>query len=153
VLLKLIEEAAKHELGTLVLRQHPRMAFGMQRTINLWLRDQSPNWHLAVLITLQIQLNWDGKVNLITVAGKKDEARKANQFLDRINDQARLPSTADLKVMVGSFEEALQEAPRGDVNILGLGEKVDFDFIRRAADLSKSSCLFVMDSGNENVLI
>ena len=153
VLLKLIEEAAKHELGTLVLRQHPRMAFGMQRTINLWLRDQSPNWHLAVLIALQIQLNWDGKVNLITVTSKKEDARKANQFLDRINDQARLPSTTDLKVMVGSFEQALQEAPRGDVNILGLGEKVDFDFIRRAAELSKSSCLFVQDSGNEDVLI
>ncbi len=153
VLLKLIEEAAKHELGTLVLRQHPRMAFGMQKNINLWLRDQSPNWHLAVLIALQIQLNWDGKVNLITVTTRKDEVRRANQFLDRINDQARLPSSTELLVMVGSFEEALQKAPRGDVNILGLGEKVDFDFIRRSADLSKSSCLFVQDSGNENVLM
>ena len=136
-----------------MLRQHPRMAFGMQKNINLWLRDQSPNWHLAVLIALQIQLNWDGKVNLITVTTRKEDARRANQFLDRINDQARLPSSTELQVMVGSFEEALQQAPRGDVNILGLGEKVDFDFIRRAAELSKSSCLFVMDSGNENVLI
>ena len=125
ILLQLMEEAAKYELGTLVLRQHPRMAFGMQKNINLWLRDQSPNWHLAMLIALQIQLNWDGKLNLITVTNKKDEVRKANQFLDRINDQARLPSSTDLLVLVGSFEEALQTAPRGDVNILGLGAKID----------------------------
>ncbi len=153
VLLQLMEQAVKYELGTLVLRQHPRMAFGMQKNINLWLRDRSPNWHLAVLIALQIQLNWDGKLNLITVTDKKDEVRKATNFLDRINDQARLPSSTDLLVMVGGFEESLEKAPRGDVNILGLGAEVDFDFIRRTAEISKSSCLFVQDSGNENVLV
>ena len=153
VLHQLITEAAKYELGTLVLRQHPRMAFGMQKNINLWLRDRSPNWHLAVLIALQLQLNWDGKLNLITVTTKKEDVRKATQFLDRINDQARLPSSTELQVMVGDFEEALQNAPRGDINILGLGAEVDFGFIRKTADLSKSSCLFVQDSGKENVLV
>jgi hypothetical protein len=34
------------------------MAFEMQKNVNLWPRDKSPNWHLAMLITLQRQLSW-----------------------------------------------------------------------------------------------
>lgn len=153
VLLQLTNESAKYNLGCLVLRQHPRMAFGMQKDINLWLRDQSPNWHLAMLIALQLQLNWDGVINLITVTKKKEDERKFYHYLDRISDQARLPSSTEIRVIVGTFEEALQNAPRGDINILGLSDKIDFNFIRKSADLSNSSCLFVQDSGGENVLV
>ena len=46
----LITHAAKHHMGTTILVQHPRMAFGMQKDVSLWLRDKSPNWHLAMLI-------------------------------------------------------------------------------------------------------
>ncbi|MBD3291229.1 Na-K-Cl cotransporter, partial [candidate division KSB1 bacterium] len=66
----LVTQAAKNELGTIILRQHGRMAFGMQKTVNLWLRDRSPNWHLAMLVTLQLQLNWEGKINLVTATPK-----------------------------------------------------------------------------------
>ena len=59
----LYKQAQKNQLGVMLLRQHPRVAFGMQRDVNLWLRDRSPNWHLAVLISLQLQLNWN--TNLI----------------------------------------------------------------------------------------
>lgn len=153
VLAELMKEASKFKMGTLLLRQHPRMAFGMQQNVNLWLRDQSPNWHLAMLIALQIQLNWEGRINLVTATQKKEDERKLYNYLDRISDQARLPSTTELSVIVGSFNEALEKAPRGDINILGLGEKTDFNFIRKTAEISNSSCLFVQDSGLENVMV
>ena len=52
----LVEIATKNELSVLMLRQHPRVAFGMQKDINIWLRGKSPNWHLTVLIALIPQL-------------------------------------------------------------------------------------------------
>ncbi len=150
---ELASHAHLHEMGVVILRQHPRMAFGMQKTVNLWMRDKSPNWHLAMLITLQTQLNWEGKINLITVAKDKNEERRLYYFLERLSDQARLPSLTDLYVLIGSFNQSLQSAPRGDVNIFGIGEKVPFQFMREAVELTKSSCVYVRDSGKESVLV
>ena len=149
----LVTEARKNDLGIVILRQHPRIAFGMQKTINLWLRDKSPNWHLAMLITLQLQLNWEGSINLVTVAPDKSHERRLYAFLDRLSDQARLPSMTEVYVLTGTFEEALKSAPRGDINLFGLREKLSFEFMRSSTELTKSSCLFVKDSGQESALV
>ncbi|MEJ2049566.1 MAG: amino acid permease [Calditrichota bacterium] len=150
---RLVIEAKKNDLGIVILRQHPRIAFGMQKTINLWLRDKSPNWHLAMLITLQLQLNWEGSINLVTVAPDKSHERRLHAFLDRLSDQARLPSMTEFYVLTGTFEEALKSAPRGDINLFGLREKLSFEFMRNSTELTKSSCLFVKDSGQESALV
>jgi solute carrier family 12 sodium/potassium/chloride transporter 2 len=153
VIEQLVDEAIRHKLGMVILRQHPRVAFGMQKNVNLWLRDKSPNWHLAMLITLQLQLNWNGKINLVTVTEKKSDERRLYHFLDRLNDQARLPSMTDFHVLVGPFEEMMKSAPRVDVNIFGFGKKLDFAFMRKAPERTKSSCLYVRDSGMESALV
>lgn len=149
----LAQEAKRFDMGTLILRQHSRMAFGMQQSINLWLRDKSPNWHLAMLIALQLQLNWDGKINLVTATERKEDERRLYNFLERLNDQARLPSMTEFHVILGKFDEAMKSAPRVDVNIFGLSEQLDFKFMRNASEWTKSSCLFVCDSGRENALV
>ena len=152
-LAELVQQANRYELGTIILRQHPRTAFGLQKNVNLWLRDKSPNWHLAMLITLQLQLNWEGKINLVTVTENDSDEKKLYQFLDRLNDQARLPSMTEYHVIKGNFKDALKSAPRVDVNIFGMANKFDFDFMRNASEWTKSSCLFVQDSGRENALV
>jgi amino acid transporter len=150
---QLVNEAGKQELGVALLRQHPRMAFGMQKTINLWLRDKSPNWHLAVLIALQLQRNWHGSINLVSSAQEKAQEKHLYHFLERLNDQARLPVTTEFHVIIAPFPDSLKIAPRADINILGLGEKLSFDAIRQAPDYTNSTCLFVKDSGFESALI
>lgn len=130
------------------------MAFGMQRDVNLWLREKSPNWHLAVLVTLQLQLNWEGKINLITTTSDKKDKRRLQSFLERISDRARLPSMTDFHVLVGSFKESLKKTPRADINVFGLAAgNVPFDQIRDVTDLTNSSCLFIKDSGQESALV
>ncbi len=153
ILQQLANVSHENKLGLIILRQHPRMAFGLQKTINLWLRDKSPNWNLAMLITLQLQLNWEGSINLITVASHKNEERRLYAFLERLSDQARLPSLTELWVLRGTFEETLKSAPRGDVNIFGIGKRTPFNFMREAPEISKSSCVFVRDSGMESALV
>ncbi len=150
----LITQASKYELGVMILSQHSRMAFGMQKDVNLWLRDKSPNWHLAILVTLQLQLNWEGRINLITTASDKRDKKRLQSFLERISDRTRLPAMTDFHVLVGSFKDSLKIAPRSDLNIFGLGPgNIPFGQIREVTDLARSSCIFVKDSGHESALV
>ncbi len=150
---EITKQATKHELGLIILKQHPRTAFGFQKTINLWLRDRSPNWHLAVLITLQLQLNWEGKINLVTVAQKKEDEKRLHRFLEKLSDQTRLPSMTEFYVLSGTFDDALIEAPRADINIFGLGEELNFKMMRETPLKINSSCLFIKDSGKESAIV
>ncbi len=149
----LIKIASQNELSVLILRQHARVAFGMQKDINIWLRDKSPNWHLTVLIALQIQLNWEGKINLVTVAADKEDKPRLNKFLNRLSDQTRLPSLSEFHVLVGDYKTALKNAPRADINIMGVGDNHNFELIRETSELTKSSCLFVKDRGEVSAIV
>lgn len=153
VVRQLVSEAEKHDLGVMVLRQHPRIAFGMQENINLWLREKSPNWHLAMLIALYLQMNWGGKLNLVATAASEADKPRMYDFLEKLSDMARLPSKTEFHVIAANFHEAIAAAPRPDINIFGLGENLSFDFIRDTTDLAHSSCLFVKDSGMEDALV
>ncbi len=148
----LVNVAMQHELGIIILRQHLRTSFGLQKDINLWLRDRSPNWHLTVLIALQLQLNWGGKINLVTVANEEKDVQRNYKFLDRLSELTRLPAMTEFHVIVGTFTEALQKAPRADINIFGLAEDPPLKFMREVPDLCNSSCLFIRDSGKESAI-
>ncbi len=149
----LMDHAIDNKLGVMILRQHPRVAFGMQKTVNLWLRDKSPNWQLAMLIALQLQMNWEGSINLITSTNDAADEKRLYSFLNRLSDHARLPSMTFFHVLIGTFDETLKSAPRADVNIFGLRDKVPFEFIRQSTETTRSSCLFVKDSGYESALV
>jgi hypothetical protein len=151
---QLVALTLKHQMGVAILRQHPRMAFGMQQDVNLWLRDKSPNWHLAMLMALQLQLNWDGKINLVTVTPDEADEERLHNFLEHLGDQARLPSLTEFHVLTGDFKEVLSTAPRADINIFGLSVDghVPLEFIKEVSDAVKSSCVFVIDSGYESAL-
>ncbi len=150
---KLVKIASDNELSILILRQHTRVAFGMQKDVNVWLRDKSPNWHLTILIALQLQINWEGKINLITVADSEESAKRLLKFLNRLSDQTRLPSLSEFHVLVGDFETALMEAPKADIQIMGVGENLPFEMMRNTSETLKSSCLFVKDSGNVSAIV
>ena len=73
--------------------------------------------------------------------------------LQNLSDQARLPSMTDFHVITGSFRETLKAAPKGDINIFGLAQNtLPFEFIREVTELTRSSCIFVRDSGRESAL-
>ena len=150
---ELIFEAHRNEMGTVVLCQNPRVAFGMQRDVNLWLRDKSPNWDLGMLIALKLQLGWEGKINLITVSEDRKDEKRLYEYMETLSDQARLPAMTEFHVLIKSFEEALKTGPRADINIFGLPFDIPFEFMRAAPELTHSSCIFVKDSGYESALV
>ncbi len=151
----LVALTLRHKMGVVILRQHPQMAFGMQQHVNLWLRDKSPNWHLAMLLALQLQSNWGGKINLIAATPNPADKDRLYHYLEHISDQARLSSMTEFHVLTDNFMDTLPNAPRADINIFGLSTHLDMpvDFIEEVSALVKSSCLFVMDSGYESALV
>ncbi len=153
ILEQLTQHAMRYQMGLIILYQHPRVAFGIQKDVNLWLRDGSPNWHLAMLIALQIQSNWEGKLNLITVAKDQSEEKHLLKFLEHLSDQARLPSVTEFHVLTGDFFTALGKAPRADINIFGLANTPSFRNMRKMPEHTGSSCLFIGDSGQESALV
>jgi solute carrier family 12 sodium/potassium/chloride transporter 2 len=152
-ILELTKYAAKSNLGVILLHQHPRVAFGIQKNVNIWLRDESPNWHLAMLLALQIHQNWEGQLNLITVSPDESQVERLHGFLEDLSDRARLPSITELRVLQGKFLEALPKAPRSDINIFGVAPEISLEMIRHITMTARSSCLFVGDSGLESALV
>jgi len=158
-LIEVICKAREQDLGILLLAEHPKAQFGRRELINVWVRDQSPNWQLsmqlgnidlALLSAYMIRQNWHGHLRLTTVVREEEQVRAAEVYLRNLIDLARLTHT-DYRVEVGDFAEYVIESPAADLQIFGFPEKIDLDFVRRMVKETRSTCLFVRDSGAENV--
>ncbi len=156
----MVDMARESRMGVVFLALHPESGLGRERTVNLWIRDQSPDWRLglnlanldyAVLMSYQLRLNWRAKVRMITVVRDEACVSMARGFLARLVEYARLPGI-EIIVSCGDFKDYMSQAPKADVNILGLSEKVDQEFFGLAMERINGSCLFVLDSGEESAL-
>ena len=157
---RIIRQASALHLGLLVHAPHPQTGLGQRRSINVWIRDRSPDWQLrwdfgnldlSVLSAYKLMRNWRADMRVITVISDAKEEARAHAFMNQLVDLARIPDTQVL-IATGSFAEYVPQAPQADLNIFGLVPEPDFAFMRRMVKATSSTCLFVQDSGQENVL-
>jgi hypothetical protein len=157
---RVIAEASAQNLGVLLYAPHPVAGLGQRRSINVWIRDRSPDWQLSwdignldlsILTAYKLKRNWDATFRLITVIEDEREIEKAREFMVRLTDLARIPDT-DVVVAPGRFNDFLPVAPQADLNLFGLVPDPDFSFVRRMVQATNSTCLFVRDSGHESAL-
>ena len=157
----MLDMAHEYHMGVLLLGFHPESRLGLERTVNLWVRDQSPNWHLglklanldySVLMSYQLACNWGAKIRILTVVNSEENEQMAREFLTNLVEYARLPPDVEITVFRGTFQAFLPQAPRADLNIFGLTEKVDKAVLEQRVIDTHGSCLFVLDSGNESAL-
>jgi len=132
---------------------------GRSASINVWLREKSPHWDismdlgnvdLALLSAHKLQLNWKADLRVITVVDEK-EIENAYNYLENLLSVARLKD-ATPHVEAGAFKDALKNAPQADVDFFGLPDDPDLDELRSFVEITKSACVFVADSGSENIL-
>lgn len=156
---EIIEEAARLQLGVLIYSQHPEHGMRERKTINVWIRNRAPEWKiswdignldLSILIAYKLKRNWDAKIRLVTVVENEEQAVQAREFMSELIDLARLPKT-DFGVYIDNFNVLIKEAPEADLNIFGLDPHPNFDFMDRMVDETKTTCLFIRDSGIENI--
>jgi amino acid transporter len=156
----IIQEADREEVGTLLYAPHPRAALGQRQTINVWIKDRSPDWRismqignldLALLTGYKLSENWDAEMRVLTAVPDPAEREKAQDFLEKLIDLGRFEG-AEAVVGTGPFTEYIYEAPQADLNIFGLQPEPDFDTIRQLVEDTDSTCMFVRDSGRESAL-
>lgn len=156
----ILRDLADVEMGVLVYAAHPHAGLGRREQINVWLHDRSPDWtvsmdignlDLPLLIAYKLTQNWNAHMRLLTVVDDPSDREDARAFMERVTDLARMPET-EIFVDDGAFKEIVPTAPQADLNIFGLTPDPDFEFMRTMVDRTRSSCLFVRDSGQESAL-
>lgn len=156
----IISRAKQSRLGVLLFVEHSRARLGRKHNINIWSRDQTPNWHLsmelgnldlAILISYQINRDWHGKIKMVSAIREAENVEAAQQYLTNLINLARIPD-ADVLVGHSDLDSFIQNTPQADLNVFGLPDDIDFEFVRRMVEQTRSTCLFVRDSGEENAL-
>jgi amino acid transporter len=158
--IEIIRESARLQLGVLVYFQHPKSGFGQRQMINIWIRNRAPNWEissdignldLSILVAYKLQKNWGARIRIVTVVDNHEQENQAELFISELIDLARLPKTERL-IQVGIFDEFILDAPNADLNIFGLVPEPDFKFMEKMVTNTQTTCLFIRDSGMENIL-
>jgi amino acid transporter len=155
----IINEAKRLELGVVLYMPHPRAMLGQKQNINVWIKSKGPEWELqeeeqssdlALLVAYKLKLNWNAHIRIITVIENPEGNKKAKRYLKNIIALARLP-IEEMIVLNGAFSEQLQQAPLADVNIFGLFPDKEMKVYKDMALQVGTTCLFVLDSGYENI--
>jgi solute carrier family 12 (potassium/chloride transporters), member 9 len=158
---KLVELARKSKMGVALFVLHDVARLSRERDINIWIRDQSPDWtlglrlanlDLAILLGYQLKRNWGGKLCLLSAIRDPSQVQMGRVFLERLFKDARLPGDSSIWVESCAFEKALTIAPKADLNVFGLSHNLSIEKLKSFTRLTNSSCLFVIDSGNESAL-
>lgn len=158
----IISKARENRLGVLLFAVHPAAGLGLEKSVNLWVTDRSPDWplkmelgdlDLCILMAYLLKRNWAGAtLTLITVVSDAGQSSEAKDFLSRLVELARLPKDTRIHVANGEFRTYLSQAPQADLNVFGLPPEVDFAFIRSTLDETGASCAFLLASGEESAL-
>ncbi|CAN5276778.1 amino acid permease [soil metagenome] len=155
----IINEAQFNNMGLLLFVEDPVAQLGRRASINVWIREKSPQWDLsmdlgnidlALLSAFKLKKNWGAEMRIITVV-EESQVEEAYQYLENLLDVARLKDITP-HVEIGTFKEALRTAPQADVDFFGLPKEPNLDELRTYVELTRSACVFVSDSGNENIL-
>ncbi len=155
-----LDAARQASVGMVIYVPHPEAALGRQRTVNLFVRDQSPDWRLSLqmasldlttLLALQLHQNWKARLRFICAVGDEN-VDAATAFLHEFAEEARVPGETDFQVVAGSFFEVLDACDAADINIIGMPLTLDLEFMRNVTQRVRGSCLFVLASGKESAL-
>ena len=156
---EIIEEAARLQLGVLIYSQHSDYGMGQRQVINVWIRNRAPNWKiswdignldLSILVAFKLKRNWNATIRLVTVVDNKEQEMQANKFMADLIDHTRLPET-ETTVYIDSFKDLIGRAPQADLNIFGLVPNPNFEFMDTMVAETQTTCLFIRDSGLENI--
>ncbi|MEZ4429593.1 MAG: amino acid permease [Nannocystaceae bacterium] len=157
----LLRGARAADVGFVLFMPHREAGLGMERQVNVWLRDPTPDFELAlklanvdlaILLAYQLHENWRAKMRLVSLIGDPSHLPAARALWQRLAVEARLPRDAELLVEATPFTEGLSTVPRADLNIMGLREDVNIEALEELVARLGASVLFVHDSSHESVL-
>jgi amino acid transporter len=164
--LSLLDHAKKIKVGMILVGLHALAGLGRRKKINLWIRPAPGSWdaveafssgnlNLNLLTGYRLMRRWNADLTINTVITDEEERAAAEKFHEEIVDLARYPSSVKCQIISGEpFLDAISKPEReADVNIVGWPENHDVVALWRVVNSSRSTCLFVRDSGRESALV
>jgi amino acid transporter len=164
--LSLLDHAAKIKVGMILVGLHPLAGLGRRKKINIWVRPAPGTWdaveafssgnlNLNLLTGYRLMRRWNADLTINTVIADESERELAENFHAELIDLARYPTSVGRRVIVGEgFLDAISKPEReADMNIVGWPENHDVVALWRVVNSSRSTCLFVRDSGRESALV
>ena len=88
-----------------------------------------------------------------TVVGEEENRKPAVNYLAQLTRLERMPRGTRIRAHVGTLHEFLPQASLTDLQIFGLPDWIDLGFIKKMVADTKSTCIFVHDSGHESALV
>ena len=74
----------------------------------------------------------------------------AQAYIDKLIDKSRLPID-EVHIYQGKFDDVYPTSPIADVNIFGIFEKFNYQVYEDMTIKANTTCLFVRNSGHENI--
>ena len=157
---ELIDKTAAYSMGIVLLARHKINQLGREQIVNVWI-SPPPEWEftaragsndLSLLLAMQLQHNWDGRINLCMAVPDEESRSNAEILLENLINQARLSGHLGTAIIQAPFLEALLEAPQPDLSIMGLPKEPDLAFNQHVISIVNGSFIFVRDSGEESAL-
>ncbi len=158
---RLLEICLLRDIGFALLMPHEQAGLGREESVNIWVREQSPDWQLglqlpnldlALLLSIRLARNWGARIRLLTAVSDPQQQAAGLQYLARLRDEARLPQGTELFCEHTSFAELRARSPQADLHILGLQNQLDVETLREVVASLRGTCLFVHDSTKESAL-
>jgi len=146
----IIKDTGKHRVGILALHIHPKLGFGQEKKISIWLREKSPNFNLAALTAIQLSYNWSADLCLMRAVDNPLNISAAKADLEAFVEKARLPVNTATKVIPGDFYEAIK-SEQADLTIIGM-PAIYKQMFNLMANIP-GSVLFISDSGMKSVTV
>ncbi len=156
----IIKEADQLELGVIVYSPHPKANLGQRQKVNIWIDNTSEDWNieeraekvdLAILTAYKLMRNWNAEIRILCVVKVEEKRERSTFYLKNMVELARLPIT-DMAVFIGDFHENIKNGPYGDINIFSLSHDTNMSDCKEMVTIANTTCLFVKDSGHENIL-
>ncbi|WP_224491350.1 amino acid permease [Robertkochia flava] len=161
--LKPYEELIKHQVhekrGVLLYIPFAQVGLGLEKTINLWLRDIPEDWEtkrelgnndLALLMGLLLEENWKSGLNVIAELREGQTTGQGQTFLNHLKESARLPKKTGLYLVRENTPDVWERVPHADLSITAFSTDTPLSRLSAIVRKHRSSFLFTADSGREN---
>ncbi len=154
----ILETCRDRRIGVLLLNDYPQDRKTDPAAVNIWFDDRGPDWKLdmdlgnqdlALLTGYKLMRNWNMQMRLVAKISDGQQKKAAEDFLKMLSAAARIPNVSTAVVA----DESDDSAPPADLHLFPMPDAVDFSRMRQQSRHYQATCMFVLDSGQENALV
>ncbi len=156
-IMNVINTCRENRIGVLLVDEHKIRRMGKKNKINIWFERQAGNWDidvelgendLAVLIAYKLKLNWNADLQFVAKIESESEREQADEFLELVSEFSRLSDVGRQSLLATESDQI----PWADLNVFTLPQEIDFEELRTYSQRLDATCVFTLDSGEENAL-